>query len=43
MFEWVRDGILEIPHEVLTLDAIGEAWSRQTDGPGLKLVVDPNA
>ena len=41
MFGWVRDGILDVPHEVLPIEAIGEAWTRQASGPGLKLLIDP--
>lgn len=41
MFEWARDGALAIPHETLTLDQVGEAWARQAEGPGMKLLIDP--
>lgn len=43
MFGWARDGVLDVPHEVLGLDSIGEAWTRQAAGPGLKLLIDPRA
>ena len=43
MFSWVASGELDIPSEVLPLDAVGEAWRRQAEGPGLKLTVDPRA
>ncbi len=41
MFGWARDGLLQIDHEVLALDSIAEAWQRQAEGPGLKLLIDP--
>lgn len=41
MFGWARDGILDVPFEVLPLDSIGEAWRRQAEGPGRKLLIDP--
>ena len=41
MFGWARDGILDIPHEVLPLAGVGEAWERQAKGPGIKLLIDP--
>jgi len=43
MFGWAREGILDIPSEVLPLEAIGDAWKRQAAGPGLKLLIDPRA
>ena len=43
MFEWARSAVLDVAHEVLPLDSIGEAWQRQAAGPGLKLLIDPNA
>jgi NADPH2:quinone reductase len=43
MFEWARSGVLDVAHEVLPLDSISEAWQRQAAGPGLKLLIDPNA
>ncbi|MEI6446875.1 MAG: zinc-binding dehydrogenase [Actinomycetes bacterium] len=41
MFGWAREGLLEVGHEVLPLASIGEAWQRQAEGPGLKLLIDP--
>lgn len=43
MFGWARDGILNIPNEVLPLERIGEAWERQAKGPGMKLLIDPRS
>ena len=43
MFGWAREGVLDVKHEVLGLDSIAEAWTRQAAGPGLKLLIDPRA
>ena len=43
LFEWTLNGQLEVPHERFPLGEVGDAWQRQIDSPGMKLVIDPHA
>lgn len=41
LLEHASAGRLEVEYEVLPLDRVAEAWERQADFPGLKLVIRP--
>ena len=35
------EGRMELPSEILGLDALGQAWERQAASPQVKLIIDP--